>query len=1446
MPLDTNFNVDPYYDDYDEAKNFHRVLFRPAVAVQARELTQLQSILQNQIERFGDNIFIQGTIIQGCNFNFDSNYNFIKLPDLRVDGQTVVPSDYVGLRLVSTTTSNLQAIVVNSQNGLESQNPDLHTLYIKYLNSGVNGEKAFANSEQLAVYSNTDVSNTTTLVTSLAIKVAPSQINSVNTNPVGVGYSFTVGEGIVFQKGVFIKVEAPITAVISKYSNAPDNVSVGFATNETIITEYTDPSLYDNASGYTNANAPGAHRLKLTPTLVVANTNALPANNFLSLVDWQSGNPVRLNQGTQYNVINKEMARREFETNGNFVIKPFKFNAETDVTSSNNFNVTVSAGLAYIDGYRVELTNSIKQSLRRGIDTKTLNSQNISLGYGNYIVIQEVGGYFSVGASINLYDTASSVITNESYSSISPSGNIIGTATVLSLIYKSGTVDTPTAQYYLYLTNIQMNSGKTFTAVKGFASATGIADAVLTYKTSLGANVAVLLDPDLSMTMFPTGKSYVKTLTPGASVNTSFVFRKNDTVNINSNGVSLAITLTGNQQFYYGTGTLTSIQEQAVIVIPTSNINVVNAAGTVTTTNGSPNVVGTSTTFLSSYQENDYIRFGNSSVYTTKRIKSIANDTLIVVSNTIANAYSSNSHNKVYPKNVPINFSDRNSSITLSNTTSMTFTLKNAANTAESLQAAANVSIYYDVKSITTPAIQKTSNQSRFVCIDTALFLPFSANITCNTATNVISTTNSAVNNYISPGYNLYLSGTNSNVALLGTVASVNSTAVVLTANATSNVFTFVPLGGTITCNTTNSIVTSTNSAVNTYVSAGYQIYLASNSLFLGTVASSNTSTFTLTTNATANITANAVTFSSATNQITISANNSVGPAGPWYLGLPDVYKLRSVYKIASGNTFTTNSVYDVTSSFDIQTNQTDTSYLISQLIKRPSSSNIPVINGDKLTVVFDVFTIPSSGSPGFFTVDSYPIDDANTANTVAIQTQNIPYYKTSTGEVISLRDYIDFRAYASNTISLISTANLQNASANATVINPLGSNTFSTTGFITPSQAFGYDVIYYLPREDVLYLTTAGNMVIIEGTPAENPQPPAGSSAGMPIGTCSIPPYPSLIPSQIDQSTVDKKTITFTTTQNSRYTMKDIDTINKRVDKLEYYSALSLLEQQTKNLVIKNSAGQDRFKNGIFVDTFETLDGSNVNDSEYFISFNTSENSIITRFDEFKIELKYDINENANTYTHNHTKTNDTVTLRYTETPYLSQGTATRIRNVTDGQYNWVGTLYSSPPYDNYPDTSDTMSPPPPIVAASNTSQVSVGGENQPVFVRRIPTFPRSASGNLVYVNEIEGYMYIPDQYLGGVISGANTTFLQFPPKQYNSDLGFYSANGLQLTTGPIIQGNSTIVYNSNTTSAGTSGRDPVIPPGAGRPNFNDAMASPTSTKTKIISVSTDPYSYQ
>ena len=54
----------PYYDDYDETKNFYRILFKPGLSVQTRELNQLQTILQKQVERHGSHVFKEGALTE--------------------------------------------------------------------------------------------------------------------------------------------------------------------------------------------------------------------------------------------------------------------------------------------------------------------------------------------------------------------------------------------------------------------------------------------------------------------------------------------------------------------------------------------------------------------------------------------------------------------------------------------------------------------------------------------------------------------------------------------------------------------------------------------------------------------------------------------------------------------------------------------------------------------------------------------------------------------------------------------------------------------------------------------------------------------------------------------------------------------------------------------------------------------------------------------------------------------------------------------------------------------------------------------------------------------------------------------------------------------------------------------------------------------------------------
>ena len=73
MPSKTDFNVSPYFDDFSEGKKFHRVMYRPAFAVQARELTTQQSITQNQIEKMSDSMFKHGAMVVAGEANYDLN-----------------------------------------------------------------------------------------------------------------------------------------------------------------------------------------------------------------------------------------------------------------------------------------------------------------------------------------------------------------------------------------------------------------------------------------------------------------------------------------------------------------------------------------------------------------------------------------------------------------------------------------------------------------------------------------------------------------------------------------------------------------------------------------------------------------------------------------------------------------------------------------------------------------------------------------------------------------------------------------------------------------------------------------------------------------------------------------------------------------------------------------------------------------------------------------------------------------------------------------------------------------------------------------------------------------------------------------------------------------------------------------------------------------------------
>lgn len=150
MPLKNNLSNDPYFSDYTPEKSYHEILFQPSVSVQVRELNNLQAQLQNQIEKFGDNIFKSGTIVNGCNFSFYANYQYVKLRDNSITGISIDPSLYEGMFIESD--QGLKAYVINSVDGFEASDPNLKTLYINYASSDTNGNTVFQTDDTLTVH----------------------------------------------------------------------------------------------------------------------------------------------------------------------------------------------------------------------------------------------------------------------------------------------------------------------------------------------------------------------------------------------------------------------------------------------------------------------------------------------------------------------------------------------------------------------------------------------------------------------------------------------------------------------------------------------------------------------------------------------------------------------------------------------------------------------------------------------------------------------------------------------------------------------------------------------------------------------------------------------------------------------------------------------------------------------------------------------------------------------------------------------------------------------------------------------------------------------------------------------------------------------------------------------------------------------------------------------
>jgi len=373
----------PYYDDFEDTKNFLKVLFKPGYAVQARELTQVQSILQSQVAKFADHIFVDGSQILGGKVNV-SPVNYIRVERFLSSSAGV---------LSSTTTNSYMESIVRTQISYDGEiqtNQILGVVEKKQLevykyNTETSDYAEEASATVLMLhyapsgYSSTDNYNVLFFMPLtgsddgigvrdiLKVKNEEIYFRVINptkdelsgvyaVSPFGTANLVSVDDGIFYLDGLFVKNYNQILAPYYDSTNPDDantafsedgqlydmsesnvrlftypTVRIGFTANKSVVTANDDTTLRDPASGFYNANAPGADRytVDLVLSQLTFDKQSLDVENysnsdFIQLARMVNGKTDWIRRLTNYSEIMELFARRTYDESGSYTVRPFQ------------------------------------------------------------------------------------------------------------------------------------------------------------------------------------------------------------------------------------------------------------------------------------------------------------------------------------------------------------------------------------------------------------------------------------------------------------------------------------------------------------------------------------------------------------------------------------------------------------------------------------------------------------------------------------------------------------------------------------------------------------------------------------------------------------------------------------------------------------------------------------------------------------------------------------------------------------------------------------------------------------------------------------------------------------------------------------------------------------------------------------------------------------------
>ena len=1257
MPSPTDFNLSPYFDDFNESKKFHRVLFRPAFAVQARELTQSQTQLQNQVERVSDHLFEKGAMVIPGEIGYDLNYTSVKLS--AKSNSTL--ADYNGVELTGATSGVVAKVVGVAV----ADGTDADTLFVKYTKTGTdNVAIAFTDTETL---------NCT--INSLA---ATATVASTH-----IGCAAEVQQGIYYINGYHVEVSKQ-TVVLDKYTNTP-SYRVGLLVTESFVTPNEDASLQDNAQGTSNQNAPGAHRFKILLTLTKLSLASTADANFVELLRLKNGiiqNQVRT---TEYAVIEDTFARRTFDESGDYALRDFDLDLREHLLSGDNRGIYTSGqggdttkiaagmgpGKAYVRGYEIETIGTTFVDIDKTREFDTENNFKTRFSLGNYLNVNNVYGSPDIGfvsgdsesfKNLTLHKKATAVRgtpNNGANSNI----NIIGraksrgfehsTGTASSNIFSSGALTSSVFKHYLFdvdmfnhlniLTAQGFTTGETVTGTYG---ATGIVQSLSTTETATinnitQANPCVVqhasphnFEDGQQITIAGVGGSWAI----DSTVETGGVFtvRVINTVDYNlykadgitpvnctnpgaggtsAHGVVIVSNVQGSflagETITGGSSSNTAVIQSDVIgrkgatVFGPSDIKQVAMAGSPTYTadvaTDNVNLTGTISVagagkIISGFgtRFTDELKIGDSITYTTNTPLSETNVVAYVINDTSFAVVTG-----------------AGADVTKSSFTRGRGAIK---------EPSKNISIF-EMPNETVKTLKTTVN-SGITDTNFSIRRAFTATLGSNGDATITSGTNETFSGLAEKDFAVSImsmgAGTGGEVGAVLSLSGTNHLA--------GDIFTLggSPTGKTLTLNFGTDY-------------AGHKVKILAT--VNRAVASSKTKTLA----------------SAQTVQISTQAEVESGVCG---LGKADVYKINTVYMSVDFSTNATAGDTDITDRFTLDTGQRDNFYDIGR-IKLKTGAITPT---GRLLVNFDYF---SHGSGDYFDVDSYA---------GVVDYEDISSYTSdTTGKIFRLRDCLDCRPRVDDASTINS--GVQDRSYDGT-----GASTVDMVKFGTDITS---DFEYYLPRIDKIFLDKEGNFKVSKGASALVPQVPKSLDGAMLLYTLEMPSYVL----SLDDITIKK-------VDNRRYTMRDIGYLENRIENMEYYTQLSLLETQAQNLQIQDANGFDRFKNGIIVDNFSGHNIGDVGNIDYKSSIDMARGQLRPMFNEDAVQLiEADDDGTAILATDrtdgSYQKTGDCLTLPYTETALITQPFASKSVNVNPFDvFTWSGAIELTPPSDEWKET--------------------------------------------------------------------------------------------------------------------------------------------------------------